>query len=70
MVTALDHALTDKEMRTVASADGRGGVADAALSQKVQHAVSTCVLTTTTTPAPVTPGSAPAGSTTVTTLEP
>jgi hypothetical protein len=76
VATELDHALTDKEMRTVASADGRGGIADADLSQKVTKAVSACVVATTTTTVPgqVTPGSstsgATTGSTTAPTLEP
>ena len=35
VATGLEHALTDKEMRQVAAADGRGGIPDAQLSQKV-----------------------------------
>jgi hypothetical protein len=71
VATGLDHALTDKEMRQVAAADGRGGIPDAQLSQKVQTAVSHCVFAPSTTqPAPGSPGPSGSGSSTVVTQEP
>jgi hypothetical protein len=70
VATGLEHALTAKEMRQVAGADGRGGIPDAQLSQKVQKAVSNCVFAPSTTqPAPGSSGSG-SGSSTVVTQEP
>lgn len=60
VATGLQHALTDKEMRQVAAADGRGGIPDAQLSQKVQTAVSHCVFAPSTTQPP--PGTSASGS--------
>jgi hypothetical protein len=74
VVTNLEHSLSPKQMRTVASADGRGGLVDRALINKVDEAVSHCVIVTTTTLPAQAPGTTAAGSasgsSTVVTQEP
>jgi hypothetical protein len=70
VATGLEHALTAKEMRQVAAADGRGGIPDAQLSQKVQTAVSHCVFAPSTTQPPPGSSGSGSGSSTVVTQEP
>ena len=63
VAVSLEHSLSSGEMRTVASADGRGGITDAKLTEKVTTAVSACGVASTTT-------LGQGGAAPVTTLEP
>jgi len=49
VAVSLRHTLTSHQLHTVETADGRGGITDAALTAKITDSVTSCVVVPSTT---------------------